>query len=63
MKFNKRQKDAIAKILDNIGTTLFIAIMVSVFIDSKLTLFNGIALGIFTLQCFSIAAFLRRGDD
>lgn len=63
MKINKRQKDAIAKNLDNIGTALFIAMMAGIFVDSKLTLLNGIAMGIFTLHCFGIAAFLRRGDD
>ena len=63
MKINKRQKYAVAQNLDNIGTAVLFAILVGVFIDSKLTLVNGIALGIATMLCFGIAAFLRRGDE
>ena len=63
MKFNQRQKDAFAKNLDNIGTTVFIAIVVAGFLDNKLTLFNGIAMAAFSLFCFGYAALLRIEDD
>jgi len=63
MKFNKRQKEALAKNFDNIAVAITIAIVVGIFVDSKLTLINGIALGILTVLFFGYAAFLRGGDE
>lgn len=62
-KFNLRQKDAFAKILDNIGTANLIAILVGIFVESKITLLNGSILGTVSVLCFFCAAFLRKGDE
>jgi len=63
VKFNLRQKDAFAKVLDNVGTANLIAILVGVFVNSKITLLNGGILATVSVLCFLYAAFLRRGDS
>jgi len=61
--FNQRQKKALAQSFDNIAVAITIAILIGAFVnDSKLTLVNGIALGIVSVLFFGYAAFLRRGD-
>lgn len=59
-RFNERQKEAIAKNLDNIGNALVIAILVGVFVESKITWLNGMTLGIAAMYCFVGAVFLRK---
>ena len=61
--FNRHQKDAFAKNLDNIAVAMAIAIMLGIFIDTRLTLLNGIALGFLTVFFFGYAASLRGGDQ
>jgi hypothetical protein len=63
VKFNQRQKSAFAKVLDNIGTANIIGILIGVFVDAKVTIVNGIALGIVSVLCYSYAAFLRRKEN
>lgn len=60
--FNVHQKEAIAKILDNIGTAVIIAILIGIFVESKIDFGNGIPLVILALTCFSVGVFLRRGE-
>lgn len=62
MKFNQRQKDAIAKVFENIGTANIIALLVGAFIESKVPLFYGIALWAVSLVFISCGVALRKGD-
>ncbi len=61
--FNRHQKDALAKNLDNIAVALTIVIVLGVFVDTKLILLNGIALGFLSVLFFGHAVYLRRGDQ
>ncbi len=63
MKFNSRQKDAFAKVLDNIGTANIVAILIGSFIESKVSLMQGIALLVMSVAFILYATFLRRGDE
>ena len=62
MKFNERQTGAFAKVLDNVGIAILIGILIGVFVDAKITIVNGVFLGIVSVFCFSYAAFLRRNN-
>jgi len=61
--FNQHQKDAMAKNLDNIAVALTIVIVLGVFVDTKLTLLNGIALVFLSVFSFWCAVSLRAGDQ
>ena len=61
--FNRHQKDALAKNLDNIAVALAIAVMFGIFVDTKLTLLNGTVLGFISVLFFGYAASLRTGDQ
>jgi len=63
IKFNQKQKDALAKNFDNIGVLNTGAILVGVFVDSRITLINGIYMAVISLALFGFAALLREGDE
>lgn len=62
MKFNQRQKDAIAKVLENVGTACIIALFVGSFIESKVALVHGIGLGALSILFVAVGIFIRKGD-
>jgi len=62
LKFNRSQKKAIAQNLDNIGTAVFIAILVGIFVDAKLTVINAVLLATLGLTSYGVAIYLRKGD-
>ena len=61
--FNKTQKKALAEVLDNLGSAVMIAMLLGIFIDSKITWANGLAMTIFAVACFAVATLLRSGGD
>ncbi len=63
MKFNLRQKEAFAKVLETIGTANIVAILVGSFVDSNVSLVQGIALLVMSVAFIAYATFLRRGDE
>ena len=63
MKFNKAQRNGLATVLDNIGTAIFIALIVGIFIESKISFFPGFALVITAIVSVGFALFLRRNDN
>ncbi len=60
--FNQKQKDALAKVFDNIGVLNTGAIIMGVFINNNVTLVNGLILGTFSVVLFGFAILLR-GDN
>ncbi len=62
IKFNQKQKDALAKNLDNIGVLNTVAILLGMLVDYKATFVNGVLMTMFSLTVFGFAIYLRRGD-
>jgi hypothetical protein len=60
MKFNTNQKNGLATVLDNIGTAIFIALIVGIFIESKILFFPGLALVVLAIVSIGTALLLRR---
>lgn len=60
IRFNVRQKRAIAQHLGSVGAGVVLALIVAVFVDAKLTLINAIVMGVFALFCFIGAVWLLR---
>lgn len=60
MKFNTNQKNGLATVLDNIGTAIFIALIVGIFIESKILFFPGLALVVLAIVNIGTALLLRR---
>jgi hypothetical protein len=50
-------------VLDNIGTANIVAILIGSFIESKVSLMQGIALLVMSVAFILYATFLRRGDE
>ena len=64
MKFNKNQRNGLAVILDNMGTATIIALIVGIFIESKITLLPAIALLFLAVVSIGTALLLRsRSSD
>ncbi len=62
IKFNQKQKDALAKVCDNIGVLNTGAIIVGVFVDYKITLINGIVMAMLSIFFFGLGLLLRGGE-
>lgn len=61
MRFNKNQKKGLATVFDNIGTATILAMIVGVFVESKVTIMTASMLFVFSLTCIVIATLLRGG--
>ena len=59
MKFNKDQLNGIATILDNVGTAIIIAIVVALFIESKIQSLTASALLVLAIANITVAFFIR----
>ena len=63
MRFNKNQKDGIAKVLDTIGTADILAVLVGGFTDTaapRISQTQGLLLLVIGLTCFVCATWLRK---
>ena len=59
MKFNKQQLNGVATILDNVATAIIIAIVVAVFIESKIPILTASALFGSAIVLITAALILR----
>jgi hypothetical protein len=63
MKFNKDQREGLAKVSDNLATACMVAAVVSGLIDKKIGWEIGVALFIIFLMLLYASLKLRKGDD
>ncbi len=61
MVFNKKQKDGVAKSLDNVWTAVCIAILAGTIVDPKLTPLSVTGLFAVGVVCLYGALYLRKG--
>ncbi len=63
MKLNRRQKDGLASMFDNISLASAGGAVVGSFVESKVTIINAIILMVFALVLITLACLLRSGDQ
>lgn len=63
MKFNKDQREGLAKVADNLATASMVAAIVGGMVDQKIGWVTVVALVILCLVLLSIAFWFRKGDD
>lgn len=63
MRFNKNQREGVAKVLDNLATACMVAVVISGFVDDKIGWQTGGALFAMFAVLLSIAIRLRKEDS
>ena len=62
MRFNKRQLEGFAKIVDNLATASVVAAIVGGIVDHKVGVFEIVVLSMFAVALAAIGAYLRKGE-
>ncbi len=63
IKFNRRQTTALASVFDNFATAAAVGVLVGTFVESKVSILNGVIMVAIAIIFIGLGIILRSGDD